>query len=226
MTAAFQPEHAGEQAIEPGALLRRERRGLCGRKDGIGGRGVMLMRRPPLCAIALSASMSWRRAKPMKLSWLGSAMREIGFEDALDVLRRGLRFDVAVKFAAERGVRAEATADQHVIALDRVALLVFLNRTVEQADLGREMLRAGMMATGEMDVDRRIEREPRIAPERDLLGMALGVGGGELAAGIAGAGDEAGADGVASIEPERFDPLLRGLELRSGRPKSAGSARR
>ena len=36
--------------------------------------------------------------------------------------------------------------------------------------------------------------DARLAPARDLLGVALGVGGGEAAAGIAGAGDEAGAD--------------------------------
>ena len=50
------------------------------------------------------------------------------------------------------------------------------------------------MAAGEMDVDRPVERDARLAPARDLLGVALGVGGRELAAGIAGAGDEAGAD--------------------------------
>ena len=70
------------------------------------------------------------------------------------------------------------------------------------------------MAAGEMDVDRRVERDARLAPARDLLGVALGVGGGELAAGIAGAGDEAGADGVGlDGEAERFDPRLRRLEL-------------
>ena len=58
------------------------------------------------------------------------------------------------------------------------------------------MLRAGMMAAGQMDVDRRVERNARLAPARDLLGVTLGVGGGELAAGIAGAGDETGADGI------------------------------
>ena len=89
------------------------------------------------------------------------------------------------------------------------------------------MLRAGMMAAGEMDVDRRVERDPRLAPARDLLGVALGVGGGELAAGIAGAGDKARADRVGlDGEAERFDPLLRRLRAcRSGRPRSAGSAR-
>ena len=58
------------------------------------------------------------------------------------------------------------------------------------------MLRAGMMAAGQMDIDWRIERHARFAPARDVFGMTFGVGGGELASGIAGAGDKSGPDGV------------------------------
>ena len=76
------------------------------------------------------------------------------------------------------------------------------------------MLRAGMMTAGQMNIDRRVERNAGFAPARDLLGVALGVGGGKLAAGIAGAGDEAGADGVGlDGKAERFDALLRLREL-------------
>ena len=72
------------------------------------------------------------------------------------------------------------------------------------------------MAAGEMDVDRRVERDARLAPARDLLGVALGVGGGELAAGIAGAGDEAGADRVGlDGQAERFDLRLARLRALS-----------
>src|SRR6478609_3635963 len=87
------------------------------------------------------------------------AMREIGFQNALDGARRVACLDVTVKFAAERGVGAEAAADQHVIALDRIVAL--LNLAGEQADFGNEMLCARVMAAGEMDVDRRIERNTR-----------------------------------------------------------------
>ena len=89
------------------------------------------------------------------------------------------------------------------------------------------MLRAGMMTAGQMNVDRRVERDARFAPARDLLGMALGVGGGELAAGIAGAGDQAGADGIGlDGKAERLDALLRRRQLlRSARRRSADSAR-
>src|SRR6476646_2419632 len=115
------------------------------------------------------------------------AMRQIGFQNALDGARRVGRLDVAVKFAAERGVGAEAAADEHVIALDRIVAV--LNLAGEQADFGNEMLCARVMAAGEMNVDRRIERNTRLTPGGDLCGVPLGVGGGELAAGIAGAGD-------------------------------------
>src|ERR1700732_4029796 len=76
------------------------------------------------------------------------------------------------------------------------------------------MLRAGVMTAGQMDVDRRVERDARFAPARDFLGMAFGVGGGEFAAGIAGTGDEAGTNGFRlDGKTERFDPLPGGLGI-------------
>ena len=99
-------------------------------------------------------------------------------------------FTSRIELAPERGVGSEAAADQDVITLDRIGVLAVLHLAGQKADLGHEMLRAGMMAASQVDVDRCIERNPRLAPARDFLGMALGVGGGELAAGIAGAGDE------------------------------------
>src|SRR5262245_38944821 len=117
-------------------------------------------------------------------------MREIGPKDSLNGLRRILRLDVAVELAPERCVRPKAAADQDVIALDRIGLIIVLHLAGQQPDFRNEMLRAGMVAAGQMDVDRRVERNARLAPAGDLLGMALGVGGGKLAAGIAGAGDE------------------------------------
>ncbi len=79
-----------------------------------------------------------------------------------------------------------------------------------QADVADVMLRAGIRAAGEMDVERAVELHARFAPVRDLLGVTLGVGQSEPAAGIAGAGDEAGADrGRLGREPDRFDGRLR-----------------
>src|SRR5262245_55273113 len=118
------------------------------------------------------------------------AMREIGLQDSLNGLRRILGLHVAIELAPKRGVGAKTATDQHVIALDRISLLVVLHLAGQQPDFRNEMLRAGMMAAGEVDIDRRVECDARLAPTGDLLGMALGVGGGKLAAGIAGAGDE------------------------------------
>src|ERR1039458_6064701 len=141
------------------------------------------------------------------------AVGQIGLEDALDRLRRVYRLDVAIELAAERGIRAEAAADQQVIALDRVAVLGLLDLASEQADLTDEMLRAGMMAAGQMDIDWRVERDARLAPARDLLGMPLGIGGGEFTAGIAGASDQPGADRIGfDRQTERFDLFLRRLQ--------------
>ena len=67
------------------------------------------------------------------------AVREIGFEDARDRGRRLLGDDVAVELAAERRVRPEAAADQDVIALARVVILVRLDLAGQETDLGDEM---------------------------------------------------------------------------------------
>ena len=60
----------------------------------------------------------------------------------------------------------------------------------------------------------RVELDARLAPARDLLGMALGVGRGEAAAGVAGAGDQAGADRARlGGEAERLDRRFGGRDL-------------
>src|SRR5579872_3252529 len=105
-------------------------------------------------------------------------MAEIGLEHALDCFRHLFRFHVAIKLASERGVRAKAATDQNVIALDGIAVVANLHLAGEQSDLADEMLCAGVMAAGEMNVYRRIERHACLAPARYLLGVAFGVGGG------------------------------------------------
>src|SRR5262245_31076109 len=125
---------------------------------------------------------------------VAGAVRQIGLEHALDGRRRVRGLDVAKNLTAERGVGAEAAADQHMIALDRVAVGRGLDLAGDQADIADIVLRTRMMAAGEMDVERRVEGDACLAPLRDLLGMALGIGGGEAAADIASAGDKAGAN--------------------------------
>src|SRR5215469_9656496 len=140
------------------------------------------------------------------------AVREISLEHALDGLRRILGFDIAVDFRRDRRVRAETATDVNVVALDRVAVFGDLHLAGEQADVADVMLGAGVVASGEMDVDRIVERDAAFAPARDLLGVPLGVGGGELATDIAGAGHESCANRVRTGgEAERFDARLRRL---------------
>src|SRR5262249_16108364 len=142
------------------------------------------------------------------------AVREIGLEHALDGLRRILGFDVVVDLRRDRRVWAETATDVNVVALDRVAIFGGLHFAAQQSHVTHLMLRAGVMASGEMDVDRAVERDTAFAPARDLLGMPLAVGGGELATDIAGAGDESRANRIrAGAQAERFDPRLRRLHI-------------
>ena len=106
----------GEEAVEPGALLVGERRGLRHQRG----------ERRRQC----SASFRLRRehrlervdlvpARKGEEGFVGrGAMREIALEHALDRARRVLRLDVAIDLAAEGSVRTEAAADIDVIALD------------------------------------------------------------------------------------------------------------
>src|SRR5215471_7564711 len=138
-----------------------------------------------------------------------SAMRQISFQNALDDARRVFGDNVAIEFAAERGVWAEAAADENVIPLDRIVVFVRLDLAGEQSDLRHKMLRAGMVAAGQMNIDRRVERNARLAPGSDVVGMTFGVRGREFAARVSGARDEAGTDRIRlEGKPQRFDPLL------------------
>src|SRR5262249_58408170 len=97
---------------------------------------------------------------------------------------------------AKRRVGAKSTAHKDVIAFDLVAVFGLLHLAGEQSDLADEVLGAGVVTPGEMDVDRCVDRYSRLAPGCDLVGVALGIGSRKLASGIAGAGDEAGAQRV------------------------------
>src|ERR1700677_402491 len=109
------------------------------------------------------------------------AMPEIGFQQTLHRYGRLIGLDVAQHFSADRPFIAEAAAEDDMIAIDGVAFFIDGDARADQADVADIMLRAGMMAAGEMDVDGLVERDPVLAPARDILGMALGVGSGEFA---------------------------------------------
>src|SRR4029077_10050940 len=110
-------------------LCMRRRRSFAGLRveHRLQGRGVMPLAEREECFLAL-------------------VMREVAFQDALDRARRILCLHVLVDLATEPRVRAEAAADQHVITLDRVAVLVDGDARGEQPDVADVMLRTGMMA--------------------------------------------------------------------------------
>ena len=98
----------------------------------------------------------------------------------------------------------------------------------EQPDVADVVLRARVRAAGQVDVDRRVEADPRLHPLGDRQRRVLGVGGRELAAGVAGAGDQAGADAATPSRSGRWPagaPRPR-PRARRRRRRSAGSARR
>src|SRR6185437_6748518 len=114
---------------------------------------------------------------------------------ALDRGGRVLGLHVMKNFAAAAGVRPKSAADVNVVALDLVAVLGDLDLGAKEADVADIVLGAGVRAAGEVNVHWRIELlQPGLAPARDVFGVALGVGQREAAAGIAGAGDQPGAD--------------------------------
>src|SRR6516225_1144698 len=125
---------------------------------------------------------------------LRGPMREIGLEHALDGGRRVFSLDVAVDLPSESLVGTEAATDMDVVALDGVAVLRDRHPGAEKPDVADVVLSAGIGTPREVDVHRAVELQPRLAPVRDVLGMALGVGERQTAAGIAGAGDETGAN--------------------------------
>src|SRR3954449_2235214 len=133
-------------------------------------------------------------------------MGEIGLEQLFNRFGRILGFDVAINFSAQIGVGAEAATCEQVIAFH--ALVVVANRDSggDQPDIADVVLRAGMMASRYMDVERSIDRNSRLAPVADLGSMTFGVRRRKFAAGIPGAGNQSSADlrGL-DREPYRLD---------------------
>ena len=60
-----------------------------------------------------------------------------------------------------------------MIALDGIDILADIHLRRDQPDIADVMLRAGVMAAGDVDVERRVDVDARFAPVADLGGMAL-----------------------------------------------------
>src|SRR5437764_944366 len=80
-----------------------------------------------------------------------------------------------INFLAQISIWPEPATREQVIAFDGLVLLTTSDFRRDQPDIADVMLSAGMMASGEMDVEGRVDRHPRLAPVRDLPGVALGV---------------------------------------------------
>src|SRR5258708_10459032 len=104
-----------------------------------------------------------------------------------------------------------------MIALDGIDTLADVHFRRDQPDIADVMLRAGMMAAGDVDVERRVDVDARLAPVADLGRMALGVRRRKPASGIAGAGNQPGTDlRRFDLEPDLLDRSDRKLDILIG----------
>ena len=134
-------------------------------------------------------------------------MGEIGLEQTFDPRWCVLRFHLAQNLAANRARGAKAASGHNVIAVHRIAFLIDANARRDKPDVADIMLSTGMVAAGEMDIDRLIEFYARLTPLSDVFGVSLCVSGRKPAAARPGTGDEPGPD-------RRCTPVEAGLFYR------------
>src|SRR5260221_10055763 len=97
-------------------------------------------------------------------------MREIRLQQPLDGLRRILRLEVVIDFLPYIRMGTEAAAREQMVALDGV-LLANRDFCGNQPDIADVVLRAGMVAAGDVNIDRRLDIDSRLAPVADLGGV-------------------------------------------------------
>ena len=100
---------------------------------------------------------------------------------------------------------AAAAADHDVITLDRLVLaLVDLCR--DQTNVADIVLGAGVGTAGQMDIDRLIERQPRVEIVDQRQPVTLRIGECEFATDIPGAGDHSATDRARrDLQAKRLD---------------------
>src|ERR1700739_2090609 len=96
------------------------------------------------------------------------AMREISLQQSLDRAGRVLRFKIAKNFLPQIGMRPKNAACEQMIAFDGVGPVAGRDLGGDEADVADKMLRAGVMAAGQMDVERRVDLDARLAPVADF----------------------------------------------------------
>jgi len=97
-----------------------------------------------------------------------------------------------MNFPCQLAVLIHAATDDDGVGFDVLSIADEVD--TQQANVADIVLSAGVGAAGQVDVNRVIEFELFVEVTRQFDGLALGVGGGILAAGIASAGDEAASD--------------------------------
>src|SRR5579872_6165654 len=142
------------------------------------------------------------------------AMSKIYLQQLFDRLRHILRLDVAIDLLPDLGVGTETASGIQMVAFNGIVVVAEGNLGREKADIADVMLGAGVVAAGQMNVQRRVEFDPPVAPVADRGRVSLGVGSGKLAAGIAGASDQSGAKlRRFDREPDRLDGSDRELHV-------------
>jgi hypothetical protein len=135
------------------------------------------------------------------------AALEIHFEHPRHQRRQIFGAGRRKQLAADVAALAVAATHEDLVTLDDVVAEFDIGP--QQADVANVMLGARVTAAGEVDVDRLVELEPLFDVVGDLERVALGVGGGVFAAGIAGAGDQSGPRTAGPpVETDRLDTRL------------------
>ena len=100
-------------------------------------------------------------------------MRQIGLQQFFDRLRRLLRREVMIDFLSDIGVGTESAAREQMIALNCVVALADSDLGRDQANVADEVLGAGVVTAGQVDVERRVDFDARIAPIGNRGGVPL-----------------------------------------------------
>src|SRR4051812_31416445 len=121
-------------------------------------------------------------ARELRERFTALAMKQVSGEHLLQRWLELLEGNSTEHLPAGSLILPKAATDEHVIALQRLARNFHLG--AEQPDVAHIMLRAGIRATGKMDVDRLIEIDAFLQKLSKLDRMGLRIGRREFAVGI------------------------------------------
>ena len=134
------------------------------------------------------------RERDERFIW-SQAVARVGLQDTQHSLRAVLDFDVAGELPRDGGIWTKAAANVNVKTIDRVfAIWRYRYFAGDETNVANVVLGTGMVAAGQVNVDRAIERNARLNISRDGLGCAFGIGRREFAAWGPRASNQSGAD--------------------------------